>query len=458
MKTEKESRPQSAHILLVDDDASLLRLLTIRLESEGYRISTATSGTEGLQKLRAGGIDLLLTDLRMDEMDGMRLFHEVQKLNPSLPVIIMTAHGTIPDAVQAAQQGVFGFLTKPLDKNELRDSLSSALQRSRNQHTDDWASDIITHNSEMLQLLKQAKMAAQSNVSILLQGESGTGKEILARAIHRTSPRADKPFVTINCGALPEQLLESELFGHAKGAFTGAIRNYPGLFRAADGGTLFLDEIGDMPVQLQVKLLRALQERTIRPVGSIQDIHVDVRIISATHQNLEGAMQEGHFRQDLYYRLNVVNFKLPRLTDRAEDIPLLVQHLMSQRSDMRQGFIKGFSPEAMALLCEAKWPGNIRQLVNVIEQTMALSSTPIVSSALVQQALDHQATELPTFSEARAQFERNYLTKVMSLTAGSVSQASRMAGRNRTDFYKLLGKHGIEPASFKKSETVRTPG
>jgi two-component system response regulator GlrR len=443
---------RKAHILLVDDDASLVRLLTIRLESEGYKISTASSGAEALQKLRAHAADLLLTDLRMDDMDGMGLFREVQKLNPSLPVIIMTAHGTIPDAVQAAQQGVFGFITKPLEKEQLLDTISSALQTSQQQGNDDWSNSFITNNSQMLQLLQQAKMAAQSNVSILIQGESGTGKEVLARAIHRASTRVDKPFVTINCGALPEQLLESELFGHTKGSFTGAIRNYPGLFRAADGGTLFLDEIGDMPVPLQVKLLRALQEKTIRPLGSIQDVHVDVRIISATHQNLEEGMKEGLFRQDLYYRLNVVNFQLPTLAQRSEDIPALVQYLLSKRQDIRDGFVKGFAPEALAMLCEAKWPGNIRQLVNVIEQTIALTSTPIISPALVQQALANQVAELPTFNEARAHFERNYLTKVMTLTEGSVSQASRMAGRNRTDFYKLLNKHHMEPSAFKKGD------
>ncbi len=444
---------RKSRILLVDDDASLVRLLTIRLESEGFQVSAALSGADALQQLRTQPADLLLTDLRMDDLDGMGLFKEVQKLNPSLPVIIMTAHGTIPDAVQAAQQGVFGFLTKPLDKEQLLETLSSALQQSRQSGHDDWSNSFVTSNSQMLQLLQQAKMAAQSNVSVLIQGESGTGKEVLARAIHRASTRADKPFITINCGALPEQLLESELFGHAKGAFTGAIRNYPGLFRAADGGTLFLDEIGDMPVPLQVKLLRALQERTIRPLGSIQDVHVDVRIISATHQNLEEAMKEGLFRQDLYYRLNVVNFQLPPLAQRAEDIPALVQHLLARRQDLRDGFVKGFATEALALLCEAKWPGNIRQLVNVIEQTIALTPTPIISAALVQQALAQQVADLPTFNEARALFERNYLTKVMTLTAGSVSEASRLAGRNRTDFYKLLSKHNIEPAMFKRDET-----
>ena len=456
MSQGKDSRGRKSHILLVDDDASLIRLLTIRLENEGYQISTASSAHEALQKLRSQTADLLLTDLRMDEMDGMGLFREVQKLNPSMPVIIMTAHGTIPDAVQAAQQGVFGFLTKPLEKEQLLETIANALQNTQQQGSDDWAKEFITTNSQMLQLLQQAKMAAQSNVSILIQGESGTGKEVLARAIHKASNRADKPFITINCGALPEQLLESELFGHTKGSFTGAIRNYPGLFRAADGGTLFLDEIGDMPVPLQVKLLRALQEKTIRPLGSIQDVHVDVRIISATHQNLEEGMKEGLFRQDLYYRLNVVNFQLPPLAQRPEDIPALVQYLLAERQDIRDGFVKGFSPEALALLCEAKWPGNIRQLVNVIEQTIALTSTPIISSALVQQALAHQVAELPTFNEARAHFERNYLTKVMTLTEGSVSQASRMAGRNRTDFYKLLSKHGIEPAMFKKGEATQS--
>ncbi|WP_020407355.1 sigma 54-interacting transcriptional regulator [Hahella ganghwensis] len=438
------------HILLVDDDTSLLRLLTIRLESANYRVSTATSGTAALKQLQGEPVHLLISDLRMDGMDGMALFAEVQQRYPGLPVIIMSAHGTIPEAVSAAQQGVFGFLTKPIEKHQLIDSIENALTHSHHHLSDSWRADIITNSKSMEQLLDQAKMAAQSDVNILITGPSGTGKEVLARAVHRASPRSDKPFVAINCGALPEQLLESELFGHIKGAFTGAVKNHTGLFRSAEGGTLFLDEIGDMPLALQVKLLRALQERQVRALGSLESVPINVRIISATHRDLDEAMESGDFREDLYYRLNVVNFSLPPLDERSEDIPALVQHILASKRDQRNGFVKGIAPEALALLCEAHWPGNIRQLVNVVEQTIALTTTPIIGVALVKQALANRAPEFPSFNEARAHFESGYLQKVLAITNGSVSQAAKLAQRNRTDFYKLLAKYEIDPAIFKK--------
>jgi two-component system response regulator GlrR len=439
--------------LLVDDDPSLLKLLGMRLESRGYRVTTAESGRTALKQLDAGNPDLVLSDMRMDEMDGLALFQEIQRRLPGLPVIILTAHGSIPDAVSATRQGVFGFLTKPVDREELFTTIDEALRHTSaaggNDGDDRWREAIITRSPEMERILEQARMVASSDVSVLVTGPSGSGKELMAEAIHRASPRADKPFVAINCGALPEQLLESELFGHAKGAFTGAISEHKGLFQAADGGTLFLDEIGDMPLPLQVKLLRALQERQIRPLGSTTSVSIDVRLISATHRDLSQAMHDGDFREDLFYRLNVVNLKLPPLKERAEDVPLLAKYLVTQAAERHKPFVKGFSREALNLLASSAWPGNVRQLVNVVEQCVALTSAPMIPEALVAQALAAEENALPTFSDARAGFERSYLIKVLKITEGNVTQAARIAGRNRTDFYKLLARHELEPSTFK---------
>lgn len=439
-----------ARLLLVDDDPGLLKLLGMRLVSEGYSVVTAESGPEALRVLGREKVDLVISDLRMDEMDGLQLFSEIQKGHPGMPVIILTAHGSIPDAVAATQQGVFSFLTKPVDKDALYKAIDEALEQ-RSPATDEaWRQAIVTRSPLMLRLLEQAGMVAQSDVSVLINGQSGTGKEIVAQAIHNASPRHDKPFVAINCGALPEQLLESELFGHARGAFTGAVSNREGLFQAADGGTLFLDEIGDMPVALQVKLLRVLQERKVRPLGSNRDIEINVRIISATHRDLPKAMARGEFREDLFYRLNVVNLKIPPLSERTEDIPLLANHLLRQSADRHKPFVRAFSSDAMKRLMAAKWPGNVRQLVNVIEQCVALTSSPVIGDALVEQALEGENTALPTFVEARNQFELNYLRKLLQITKGNVTHAARMAGRNRTEFYKLLSRHELDANDFKE--------
>ena len=439
-----------ARLLLVDDDPGLLKLLGMRLVSEGYSVVTAESGPEALRVLGREKVDLVISDLRMDEMDGLQLFSEIQKGHPGMPVIILTAHGSIPDAVAATQQGVFSFLTKPVDKDALYKAIDEALEQ-RSPATDEaWRQAIVTRSPLMLRLLEQAGMVAQSDVSVLINGQSGTGKEIVAQAIHNASPRHDKPFVAINCGALPEQLLESELFGHARGAFTGAVSNREGLFQAAEGGTLFLDEIGDMPVALQVKLLRVLQERKVRPLGSNRDIEINVRIISATHRDLPKAMARGELREDLFYRLNVVNLKIPPLSERTEDIPLLANHLLRQSADRHKPFVRAFSSDAMKRLMAAKWPGNVRQLVNVIEQCVALTSSPVIGDALVEQALEGENTALPTFVEARNQFELNYLRKLLQITKGNVTHAARMAGRNRTEFYKLLSRHELDAHDFKE--------
>ena len=437
-------------ILLVDDDPGLLRLLSIRLRAESYDVEAVESAEKALAVLNRFRPDLVITDLRMDKMDGIELLKELQSRAPGLRVLIITAHGTIPDAVTATQSGAFGFLTKPIDKEELIETVDRAMQVSGAASIDeDWAAEIITRNQGLREILAQAKMVAATDARVLINGESGTGKELLARAIHRASARVDQPFVAINCSAMAENLLESELFGHEKGAFTGATRSHKGLFQAAEGGTLLLDEIGDMPMRLQVKLLRVLQENQVRPVGSTEAIQVDVRVISATHRDLQEMMREGNFREDLYYRLNVVNIGLPTLDERREDIPVLVSHFLQEVAKESGQDRKVYAPEAVELLVTAEWPGNIRQLYNVVRQNVALSRSPVISGELVQSSLGEHGGKLPSFSEARDEFTRNYLSQILQITTGNVSQAARLAKRNRTDFYKLLARHNLNPDAFK---------
>jgi two-component system response regulator GlrR len=437
-------------ILLVDDDPGLLRLLSIRLRAEGYEVEAVESAHKALGILHRFSPDLVVTDLRMDKMDGIGLLKELQTRSPGLRVVIITAHGTIPDAVTATQHGAFGFLTKPIDKDELMSLVERALRVSGSVDIEDgWASGIITRNAAMKEIMQQAKMVAATDARVLITGESGTGKELLAQAIHDASERRNKPFTAINCSAMAENLLESELFGHEKGAFTGATRSHQGLFQAAEGGTLLLDEIGDMPMRLQVKLLRVLQESQVRPVGSTESRQIDVRVISATHRDLQELMTEGTFREDLYYRLNVVNIKLPTLDDRREDIPLLVAHFLQRIAAEAGQERKVYAPEAVEMLVTAEWPGNIRQLYNVVRQNVALSRSPVISGELVQQSLGEHAGKLLSFSDARDEFTRNYLSQILQITMGNVSQAARLAKRNRTDFYKLLARHDLNPDAFK---------
>ncbi len=439
-------------ILVVDDDAALRELITLRLEANGFRVETVDSGEAALAQLALARPDAVLTDMQMNGMDGMALFRAIHARDPALPVIVLTAHGTIPDAVAATQQGLFGYLTKPYDAPTLIGLLKRATRfpaSGPEAVNDSWRSEIVTASPAMNALLAEARLAAQSEASLLIQGESGTGKELLARAIHRASPRRAKPFVAINCGAIPAELLESELFGHVKGAFTGAGRDHPGLFQSAEGGTVFLDEIGDMPAPLQVKLLRVLQEGEVRPVGATETRPVDVRILSATHRNLEEAIAGGEFREDLYYRLNVVTLTLPPLRERREDIPLLAQYFLSTLTEKYRRRIHGFAPDALDMLVAADWPGNIRQLHNVLEQCCALCTTSTIPASLVSRALRDKPAEIQPLAEARAAFERDYLVTLLKLTRGQVSEVARLAGRNRTEVYRLLQRHGLTPALFK---------
>ncbi len=442
------------HVLLVDDDRDLLRLLSLRLRASGFEVTTAESGEEAMARFSALTPDVMITDLRMGGMDGMALYDAVRQANPSLPVIILTAHGSIPEAVEATRKGVFGFLTKPFDGRELVKEVRRAISLSgtpvSSRDDDAWRDGIVTRSPSMEALLRRARLAAEGEASVLICGESGTGKELLARAIHRASPRRGGPFVAINCGAIPEPLLESELFGHVRGAFTGAIREHEGLLRSARGGTVFLDEIGDMPLSLQVKLLRVLENREVRPVGATGTRPVDVRILAATHRDLDAAIEQGAFREDLYYRVNVIRLDIPPLAERREDIPMLVKHFLGDLRSRHPKRISGFAPEAMELLVQAPWPGNVRQLANVVEQAFTLCTTPVIPADLVREALRAPSEEVLPLAEARRRFELEYLVRVLQMAEGSVTRAARLAGRNRTEFYKLLHRHHLDPGLFKK--------
>jgi two-component system response regulator GlrR len=444
---------QGYRVLLVDDEADLLSLWKLRLESNGFQVETALSGEEALAKFSLVTPHVVITDLRMPGIDGMALFEAIREKNKAVPVIIITAHGSIPEAVEATRQGVVSFLTKPIDGKELIRETEKALRLSSGTTAPDfdeeWRSDIISKSAAMEELLSRAKLVAETDATVLIRGDSGTGKELLAIAIHKASSRRKGPFIPVNCSAIPESLLESELFGHVKGSFTGASQSYAGLFQSADGGTLFLDEIGDMPLHLQVKILRVLQERQVRPVGSASPISVDVRIISATHRNLEEAIESREFREDLFYRLNVVNLVLPPLHERKEDIPVLAEYFVATLSDSIDKPGKKFTPVAMQILVDAAWPGNVRQLYNVVEHAVALSTSSLIAEDLLHDAIKHDRKKIMPLAEARRQFEQQYLIQLLQTTRGNVTQAARIAHRNRTDFYKLLNRHHIVPSLFK---------
>jgi two-component system response regulator GlrR len=446
-----------ARLLLVDDDADLLKLLSMRLGAAGYQVTAVASAEAALAQLAVQRPALVISDVQLPGQDGLALFDAIRARDATLPVILLTAHGTIPDAVEATARGVYSYLTKPFDGRALLQTIAEALALSAAPAETPappdeslGAATIISRSRVMAELLAEARLVAASEASVLIRGESGTGKELLAQAIHAASPRAGRPFVAVNCGAIPESLLESELFGHEKGAFTGAVAKHRGLFQAADGGTLFLDEIGDMPPALQVKLLRVLQERQVRPVGASAAIPVDVRLLSATHRDLDAAMAEGQFREDLYYRLNVVSLQLPPLAQRREDIPLLAQHFLQRLAQKYRKPLNGFAPEALKALSTAAWPGNVRQLHNVVEQVCALATTPLIPLPLVQRALRLPGMEVLPYAEARRRFEHAYLVDLLKLTDGQVADAARLAERNRTEFYRLLSKHGLTPGLFRQ--------
>lgn len=445
----------SKRILVVDDDGDILMLFSLWLKKEGYEVMIVESGEKALTQIGINPPHLVITDLFMDGMSGMELLATIHSNNPLLPVIMLSGNAEIPDAVKATHLGSSAFLTKPIKKEELLAQVSKVLRSSPiEEEINQFSKNLIYRSQVMADLVEFGCMVAANDVTIMINGSTGTGKELVARGIHDASPRRDKPYIAVNCGAIPAQLLESELFGHEKGAFTGATSKHEGLFLAANGGTLFLDEIADMPLELQVKLLRVLQDLQVRPVGSTKSFPVDVRIISATHQNLEQAVSDGYFREDLFYRLNVVPLHVPSLSDRAEDVPLLLEHFLLLYAQKNNQKVKRFSPEAIDHLVSLPWPGNVRQLINVVELCATLSKTNMISLSLVLKAIQDSPKKILSLKEAKHNFERNYLISVLKITDGQVSNAAKIAGKNRTEFYKLLANYNIEPSEFRNKDNA----
>ncbi len=447
------------HILVVDDDPSLLTLLKMRLHSMGFSVTACGSGTDALSHAQEEPYDFAILDLRLPDRDGLDLMEELHQYQTNLPVLILTAHGCIPNAVQAMKKGAYGYLTKPFEDKELQESIDKALNTKRMSEEIQrlqllvnelyGLENVVARSSEMHKILQQVARVAKTDTTVCIAGETGTGKEVIARVIHCNSPRAAKPFMAVNCAAIPETLFESELFGHVKGAFTGAHQNKKGLIQSADKGTLFLDEIGEMPISLQGKLLRAIQNREILPVGGQVAAKVDVRIIAATNKDLEEAVKEGRFREDLYYRIHVVPLHLPPLRQRREDIPSLAQFFLKRSMEHHHKVVKGFSPEAMQALVTYHWPGNVRELENTIERAVVMSPQNIITEEflpLSPQESSVSSGQLQPLTEAKENFEREYLRDLLKATQGNISRASQIAGRYRADFYKLLKKYGLHPS------------
>ena len=457
--------PPLATIYVVDDDPDFLRVLGLWLESEGHQVQSFAHPAALLEQLEISLPDLLITDLRMPEIDGMELLERVRELDPELPVLLLTAHGSIPNAVAAMRANAFGYLAKPFRHEELQELVQAALEQWQSKQESRQLRETLRQQASRSLLYRSRAMAALMDdvarvaatpASIFLSGESGAGKERVARAIHAASLRKDGPFMAINCGAIAADVAESELFGHVKGSFTGAISDHPGLLRSAHGGTLFLDEVADLPLPLQVKLLRVLQEAKVRPVGGREEYPVDLRIISATHQDIHALLAAGQFREDLYYRLHVIPLRVPSLSERPEDILLLAQHFLDREAARLGRDIQGFTSEALDKLLQRAWPGNVRELENAVIQAIALSTTDWISAASIPGT--GRAATPPTFAQlqdAKANFERDYLQQLLRSTAGNISRAARIAGRHRTDLYKLMRKHQLRPEDFKGDEESR---
>ncbi len=447
-------------LLIVDDDHNLLELMKMRLESSGYVVTTAADEDEAKTLTVGRAFDLAIIDLQLVRQDGISLMEELHRVNPSMPVIILTAHGSIESAVESMKRGAFTYLTKPFDARELilhvehaleNRRLASEINRLKELLTERYDfQNIVARSAVMRKVMESVSRVSKTDSTVYICGESGTGKELIARAVHLASNRKDKPFVAINCAAIPETLLESELFGHEKGAFTGAIKSSRGLFAQAHEGTIFLDEIGDMPLTTQAKFLRVLQERQFYPVGSEQPLDVDVRVITATNKDLAEHVKQGLFREDLYYRIHVIPVMLPPLRERKEDIPVLVDYFLKKFSGEMNKKIKSLTPKAMQRMMLHGWPGNVRELENTIEYAVAMANHDVITEDLILPTKDESDTAVKPLREARETFEKSYLTRILELTQGNVSNAAALAGKYRADLYNLLKKYKLNPSNYKK--------
>jgi len=466
-------------ILIIDDDANLLELIKMRLESAEYQVTAAREEEKAVAAFKAEAFDLCIIDLMLANRDGISLMEEFHAMNPEVPAIILTAHGTIENAVEAMRRGAYSYLTKPFEPRDVLLQIERALEK-RNLNTEikrlkellheqyDFA-NIIARSEKMRSVLDVVTRIAKLDSTVYIFGESGTGKELIAKAIHLASERTDKPFVALNCAALPETLLESELFGHERGAFTGAVKSTKGRFMQADGGTLFLDEIGDMPLSTQSKLLRVLQERQFYPVGGESLMEVDVRVIVATNKDLAELVQKGLFRDDLYYRIHVIPIRVPPLRERKEDVLPFVEHFLKKFGQQMKKDVKGVTPEALKKLMLHDWPGNVRELETTIEYAVAMTQKDMINEdyilhtkgsatdggkgGLGRERQDVSDERLRPLKNARDAFERDYLIQVLAMTEGNITQAAKLAGKYRADFYDLLKKHDLKVEDFKRSKT-----
>ncbi len=449
-------------ILVVDDDRNLLELVKMRLESADYDVTTALREEEAIDAVKNQVFDLSIVDLQLVHQDGISLMEDLHLILPEMPVIILTAYGSIESAVEAMKRGAYGYLTKPFEPQDLLLQIERALENRRLaveikrlkgllEERYNFA-NIVARSEKMKRVLEMVTQIARTESTVYIHGESGTGKELIAKAIHLASERKDRPFVAINCAALPETLLESELFGHERGAFTGAVRSTKGLFTQAHGGSLFLDEIGDMPLSIQAKLLRALQERQFYPIGSEKPVEVDVRVIVATQKDLESHVKQGLFREDLFYRIHVIPIKLPPLRERKEDIPPLVEHFLNRFGQQMKKEVKGLTPQAMQRLMLYEWPGNVRELENTVEYAVVMTQQNMITEELILQPKGIASEEpLRPLKEARDAYEKGYLVHLLEICSGNVSKAAKLAGKYRADFYDLLKKHNLKSEDFKKS-------
>jgi two-component system, NtrC family, response regulator GlrR len=452
----------SRKILIVDDDDGLRELLQMTLESARYDVTTASHEEDALEKVRRNGIDLSIVDLQLIQTTGIALMEQIHTLLPEMPVIILTGHGSIETAVEAMKKGAYSYLTKPFETQDLLLQIEKALENRKLTREIkrlkellaekyDFA-NIVARSEKMRSVLDVVGRIAATDSTVYIHGESGTGKELIARAIHLSSDRKDQAFVALNCAAFPETLLESELFGYERGAFTGAVRPKKGLFTQAHGGTLFLDEVGDMPLSTQAKLLRVLQERQLYPLGSEAPINVDVRVIAATNQDLEEKVKQGLFREDLFYRIHVIPIHLPPLRERKEDIPALVEHFIKRLNERMKRETQGLSPLAMQKLFLHDWPGNVRELENTVEYAMAMTQKDVISDDLIFQTKRTPSPEpFKSLKDAKEAFEKSYLIHLLEISEGNVSKAARLAGKYRADFYDLLKKYELKTEDFKKA-------
>jgi len=446
-------------ILIVDDETSHLQMLDAVLSAEGYEIHQAGDGQEAINRVEERFYDLILMDIRMGKVGGIEALKEIKKISPGIPIIIMTAYGSVSTAVDALKSGAYDYLTKPLDIEELKLLVEKALHQRKLEQENLYLkerlgdrfdfSSIIGRSPKMQDLFETIALVAPSEATVLIVGESGTGKELIANAIHQNSPRTARPFIKVNCAALPETLLESELFGHEKGAYTGALARKQGRFQLAHTGSIFLDEVGEMTPTTQTKILRVLQEREFEPLGGTQTMKVDTRVIAASNKNLEEEIQQGNFREDLYYRLNVVTLEVPTLRERREDISLLADFFLKQYAEKNQRLIKGFTPRAMDLLIRHTWPGNVRELENVVERAVIMTRNDMISEAELPDGIKG-----PDDKEERGGFdvrpgrslkemEREMIIRTLDGTDGNRTRAAEILGISRRTLQLKLKDYGI---------------